>query len=192
MDVTSSGPGTPVRPKLLLPFRLTNRVGNSLRRCKLPVAELTEEAVMRTAVETAGRSDFGDPCYREGLQRLLESLEQDAHLHFLGRLIMQGAVELGLLKRLWLMDALKTSPEIFRQPLRPPLIVIGLPAHRHDVPAPDAGGRSGPSGGAHVGVDAAAAEPGCHVELERQPVVPSLRREAPDRSVALDRLARGS
>jgi len=128
MGVTSWGPETTaVRPKLLLPFRLVNRAGSALRRWKLPVAELTEEGMNRSAIKTAGRSNFGDPYYREGLQRLLESLEKDAHLHFLGRVIMQGAVELNLVKRLWLAEARRASPEIFRQPLRPPLIVIGLP-----------------------------------------------------------------
>ena len=127
MDVTSLGPEMAVRPKLLLPFRLANRVGGSLRRWKLPVAELTEEVVIRSAIKTAGRSDFGDPYYREGLHRLVESLEEDAHLHFLGRLIMRGTTELGLVKRLWLVEARKAFPEVFRQPLRPPLIVIGLP-----------------------------------------------------------------
>lgn len=128
MDVTSIAPeSSVVRPRLLLPFRLANSVGNTLRRWRLPFARMTQEKVTGYAIRTVGRDDFGDPYYLEGLHRLLESLESDAHLHFLGRLVMQGFVELGLMKRLWLVEALKARPEIFRQPLRPPLIVIGLP-----------------------------------------------------------------
>ncbi len=116
-----------VQPKLPLPFRLANGVGDRLRRWNLPLAELTEEVVNRSAVRSTGLSDFGDPHYQEGLRRLLESLDRDAHLHFLGRLIVKGAVELNLAKRLWLAKAIKAHPEVFRQPLRPPIIVIGLP-----------------------------------------------------------------
>ncbi|MBN1508191.1 MAG: sulfotransferase [Sedimentisphaerales bacterium] len=128
MDTISFGPEpTGVSPKLPLPFRCANWVGDSLRRRDLPIGELSEEAAHRSAIRTTGLSDFGDPYYREGLHRLLESLEREAHLHFLGRLIVRAAVELNLAKRLWLTEAVGTHTEVFREPLRSPIVVIGLP-----------------------------------------------------------------
>jgi len=118
---------TEFKPKLPLPFRLINKVGNSLCRWNPSFAELTEEAVRSSAMGRTGLSDFGEPYYREGLQRLLESLVKDAHLHSIGRLIMRRAIEINLVKRLWLAESIKRRPEVFQQPLRPPIIVTGLP-----------------------------------------------------------------
>jgi len=115
------------KPKLPLPFRLLNKVGDSLHRLNLPSVELSEEAVRNPAIKRTGLEDFGEQYHQEGLSRVLESAVEDANLHFIGRLIIQNAVKINLMKRLWLTEAVKHHTEIFQRPLRPPIIVIGLP-----------------------------------------------------------------
>jgi Sulfotransferase family len=108
-------------------FRLLNMVGKSLRGMSLPVARFDEGTVHEAAMKESGLTDFGDPHYREGLLRLLESAETDADLHFIGRLAIREVITNALVSRLLLMDARIRTPEVFERPLRPPIIVLGLP-----------------------------------------------------------------
>ena len=115
------------RSSLPLRFRLLNMVGKSLRAMSVPVAQFDEETVRTVAVKETGLTDFGDPHFREGLLRLLESAETDADLHFIGRLTVREVIANALASRLLLMEARKRTPEIFERPLIPPIIVLGLP-----------------------------------------------------------------
>jgi hypothetical protein len=104
-----------------LRFRLLNTVGKHLGANRLPIAGLDEEALVRAAVQETGLSDFGSPYYREGLLRLLESLDDDAALHFAGRVANREVIVGSLINRLLLTEARKRTPELFRRPLIPPI-----------------------------------------------------------------------
>ena len=93
---------------------------------RLPFMRLDEESLKTTAMKQTGLSDFGDPYYQEGLRRLLKSAEEDANLHPIGRFTTNDIVTNYLAQRLKLVETRKKEPEIFRQPLHPPLIIIGL------------------------------------------------------------------
>jgi hypothetical protein len=108
-------------------FRLLNMVGKALRGMSLAVARIDEETVHEAAMKETGLTDFGDPHYREGLLRLLESAETDADLHFIGRLAIREVITNSLASRLLLMEARKCTPEVFERPLNPPIFVLGLP-----------------------------------------------------------------
>jgi LPS sulfotransferase NodH len=71
--------------------------------------------------------DFGDPYYREGLNRLVDSIEQDADLHLIGRVYMRRLIHNALVNRLLLQQHRHTRPEVYEAPLRPPIIITGLP-----------------------------------------------------------------
>ena len=114
-------------PSLPLGFRFLNATGRFLRAAHLPIARLDEESVLEAAVKETGLTDFGVPYYREGLSRLLVSAENDAALHFIGRLAYRETVVNSLVNRLLLTEARKRTPEIFQRPLAPPIIVLGLP-----------------------------------------------------------------
>ncbi len=115
------------RPSLPLRLRIVNTVGKHLGAARLPVAALNEEALVQAAVKATGLSEFGDGYHREGLLRLLESVENDAALHLSGQLAFRETIVGSLINRLLLTEACKRSPEIFRKPLKPPIIVLGLP-----------------------------------------------------------------
>lgn len=107
------------RSSLPLRFRFLNMVGKSLQAMSVPVARFDEETVRTVAVKVTGLTDFGDPHFREGLLRLLESAETDADLHFIGRLAVREVIANALASRLLLMEARKRTPEIFERPLIP-------------------------------------------------------------------------
>jgi hypothetical protein len=114
------------RLTLSLPYTLANVVGRVLAAARLPILRLDEETVCERATRGTGLTDFGDPHYREGLLELLESAKRDANLHPLGRFMTNDMVTNYLVQRLRLMEARKREPEIFGQPLVPPLIITGL------------------------------------------------------------------
>lgn len=115
------------RSSLPLGFRLLNAAGRSLGASRLPIARLDEESVLGAATKETGLTDFGASYYREGLSRLLVSAEEDAELHFVGRLAFRETVVNSLVNRLLLTEARKRTPEVFQRPLIPPIIVLGLP-----------------------------------------------------------------
>ena len=87
-----------------------------------------EPATLEAAASRiVGLDDFGDPYYREGLGRLVHSLEHDADLHIFGRACMRQLMRTALVNRLLLQQQKRTRPEIFDAPLRPPIIITGLP-----------------------------------------------------------------
>ena len=96
-----------------------NAAGKALRAAKVPLAQLDEETVCRAAMRQTRLADFGDAHYQAGLRRLLELAEQDAHLHFVGRLGLHQMIVDNLATRLLLMEARKRTPHVFEQPLIP-------------------------------------------------------------------------
>lgn len=115
------------RAFLPLHFRLLNGLGQLLKAAKLPIAQFEEGAVCKAAMKHTGLTDFGDPYYREGLLQLLDSAENDANLHAIGRFSIHYWIVNNLANRLLLTEARKRSPETFEARLIPPIIVIGLP-----------------------------------------------------------------
>src|ERR687893_3044256 len=115
------------RPSLPLRLRVLNTVGRHLGAARLPVVALDEEALVQAAVKATGLTDLGNSYHREGLLRLLEAAENDAALHLSGQATFREVIVGSLINRLLLTEACKQTPETFRKPPRPPIIVLGLP-----------------------------------------------------------------
>jgi hypothetical protein len=113
--------------RLPLVARLTNAVGQKARELGVPLVPLTPEALKQRARARAGLSDFGENDFEEALDVLCHSAAHDANLSMTGRLALRDQVTGALVTRLRRIDLHKTRPEIFRAPLVPPLIVLGLP-----------------------------------------------------------------
>jgi len=114
------------RLDLPLPYRIFNSLGRLLMALGLPILRLDEKAVCDSARKQTGLVDFGDPYYRKGLLRLLDSFENDANLHPIGRFMAKDMVVTYLIQRLRMVETRKKEPEIFKQPFIPPLIIAGL------------------------------------------------------------------
>ncbi len=109
------------------PLRLLNGVGRALRRVGLPLVPLDPVALAAAASRNTGLYDFGDTTFHEPFELLLESLEHEAHLTLLGRLIVRRDLVRTLENRLRLVHAWKTHPEILTGRIERPVFIMGLP-----------------------------------------------------------------
>ncbi len=87
-----------------------------------PVDELLAEAEKQT-----GLHDFGEDSFREGLERLVRALREEATLSAIGKQAMPALIGHLLSQRLHVEDWYRRHPEIDDEPLEAPLIGLGLP-----------------------------------------------------------------
>ena len=66
---------------LPLPIRIANQLGRFGRNLGLPIGRLDAERMTAAARKSTGLCDFGSNDFRDPLDRLIRSLEQDANLH---------------------------------------------------------------------------------------------------------------
>ena len=104
-----------------------NRGGTALRQIGVPLADLNETSLLSAAQHHAQLSDWGNEDFRVGLQILLKSLEREANLNFMGRLILRKYLLQLLVNRLKIQNTFKRHPEILQVPIRQPLFITGLP-----------------------------------------------------------------
>jgi hypothetical protein len=93
-------------------------------RTPLPGCLAALEAVARTAT---GLSEFGPGEYREGLDCLLESAEQESNLTPLGRLMLKEQVVTGLVGRLHSEAGFRRHPDVDGVAIERPLLIVGMP-----------------------------------------------------------------
>jgi hypothetical protein len=87
---------------------------------------LDEASLIAASRRESGLDDFVDESFREPLRRLLASLEEEAHLHPLGRMLLRQSLVRALVNRLRLEDLCKRHPEMRELPVREPVFVLGL------------------------------------------------------------------
>jgi len=107
--------------------RAINGIGGGLRRLGVPLLPLEEELLLSAARRQTGLDDFGGEGFREGLRRLLVSLNEDAHLNVLGRINARTTILASLRNRLQLQDHSEKHPQVAEQEIRQPLFILGLP-----------------------------------------------------------------
>jgi hypothetical protein len=117
----------PDRPVMPLLTRMTNLAGTKSIRYMERFLRLNEDELLDRAAHKLSLNDYGDSYFRQGLARLIDSLQKDASLTFFGRALQRTAIERCLENRLKFIDARKKRPEILARPLNPPIIVLGLP-----------------------------------------------------------------
>jgi hypothetical protein len=89
------------------------------------VADLSRERFAEAACAATGLDDFGEPTWQEGLDRLLDALEQEAALNDLGRTIVEGEHTNYLTNRLQIVAHRKAHPEIADADVVPPIVIVG-------------------------------------------------------------------
>src|SRR5438067_1344529 len=87
----------------------------------LDIDELCE-----AASEHSGLTDFGSPTFRDGLERLLAGLRDEARLNEIGRMIAPTGLESYLVNRLQVVDWHRRYPEIANADVVAPIILIGM------------------------------------------------------------------
>jgi len=113
------------RPFRPLPVALLNAAGRAAGRVgargKLDVDSMVAKARRRT-----GLSSFGDEWFMEPLSVLVRSINEEADLTLLGRLIQRRRIEGALATRLRVEDLLRWRPEIQDIELGPAIVIAGL------------------------------------------------------------------
>ena len=74
-----------------------------------------------------GLDDFGTPYYREGLERTVEALNNEAGINELGAVIQHATISNALIQRLKVEQTYREHPEIEDEVIGGPVFVIGLP-----------------------------------------------------------------
>lgn len=93
-----------------------------------PDVELSEQALLATARRNTGLHDFGDESdWKEGFTRLLHSLNDEARLNGVGRLIAFGELLRHLENRLRVTEDIRRNPSILDVEIVKPVFVVGLP-----------------------------------------------------------------
>lgn len=130
---------------LPLSIRAMNHVGRGMFAVGLKPINLSSKALIEQAKKETGLSDFGSDTFREPMELLLQSLESEAQLSLMGRMVARGDLVRLLKTRLQIVDTLKQHPEIEQQKVERPLVVIGPPRTGttvfHDLLAEDADNR---------------------------------------------------
>ena len=121
---------------------------------------LDEGSLLDTARTAVGLDDFGDDGWREGFRVFLRSLEEEADLHLLGRILARNEIVRALVNRLEVRATVSQNPDILGASIDAPVLIVGTgrsgtsllhellaqdPAHRvartwellHPCPPPD-------------------------------------------------------
>jgi hypothetical protein len=88
---------------------------------------LEERSLLEEACVRSGLDDFGGEEFREPLRVLLDSIENEQVLHFVGRILARDEILNLLENRLRITDACMRHPEIDAIDVRRPIFVTGLP-----------------------------------------------------------------
>ena len=88
---------------------------------------LVAEALEAEARERTGLEDFGDGSHREGLERLVRSMNEEADLTETGEIMQRIRLVSLLSSRLQIEHAYRSHPSIDDEEVEGPVFVIGLP-----------------------------------------------------------------
>ena len=91
------------------------------------VVPLDETSLLQHAQRTTGLDDYGDDLWCEQFRVLLKSLEEEAQLTLMGRLMARSDIVLWLSSRLKVTATLRAHPEILEEDITAPMVIVGLP-----------------------------------------------------------------
>ncbi len=111
------------------------------------ISDLSTESILAEASRRAGgRTNTGEGQFLEGLQRLCDSLESEARLTPLGRMIARERVILSTANRLNYLADRQRNPSIAQEEIVAPVVVVGMPRTGstilHDILAQDPDSRA--------------------------------------------------
>lgn len=126
--------------------RTMERVGEALVRDTPGLVSLDRDDLLDAASAATGLSDFGGDDFLEPLDVLVASLDREAKLTLIGRILARSDVLNLLQNRLRIADRLKREPAIRAERVERPLFIIGLPRSGttilHELLAQDPGLRA--------------------------------------------------
>ena len=92
---------------------------------EVDLTPLDADALIAEVVEATGLDDFGEPFWREGLDRLLDSQRRESRLHEIGVFVAADDARMNLSNRLEVTDWHKRHPDMAERDVTPPIVVVG-------------------------------------------------------------------
>jgi hypothetical protein len=92
----------------------------------IPEVDLTATTLLAAAMDATGLSDFGDESFREPLDILIKSLNEEANLNPGGRFGQYQRILNILINRLRVEGWIDKHPEILDEEITAPVVIIGL------------------------------------------------------------------
>ncbi len=92
---------------------------------EVDLTPLDAEALIAEVVEATGLDDFGEPFWREGFDRLLDSQRNESRLHEIGVFVAADDARMNLTNRLEVTDWHKRNPDMAERDVTPPIVVVG-------------------------------------------------------------------
>ena len=111
------------RPYRPMPIAIANRLGRLLGFDRRPISV---DGVLADAKRKTGLHGFGDEAFMEPLEILVDSINREAALNPIGRMIIRGRIVGVLVNKLVAQDAIEKHPEILDIPVEAPIVVAGL------------------------------------------------------------------
>lgn len=108
------------------PMRILNSILSGLNKIGLARIDLSEQALIQSARKQTGLHLFGDEDFRIPMRVLLKSLEEEAKLNPIGRLLTKQSLVRILKHRLYLAELLDRHPEILERKITAPIVIVGL------------------------------------------------------------------
>ena len=89
--------------------------------------KINANKILNQAKSETGLSDLGEPLFLEGLNRLIDSINNEANLNEIGIQAQPIRIQGLLSNRLRFEKDLKNFPEILEQEIIAPIVIVGLP-----------------------------------------------------------------
>ncbi|MDY0065646.1 MAG: sulfotransferase [Steroidobacteraceae bacterium] len=107
--------------------RLSEAQAGALAWGETVTVDFSEPAILDAARQRTGLSDFGPDDFRERLRVLREAWDGDPEMTRLHRTVLHGYLVRYASNRLLIQDTLRRHPEILKERIERPVIVVGLP-----------------------------------------------------------------
>lgn len=104
-----------------------SRTSTTTRGARRRLLGLDVDSLVQRATRRTGLDDFGDTWFRQPLERLAASIDDEANLTLLGRLAARAEIAGLLDNRLLMLGDRRQHPGIAGEQIRRPLVITGLP-----------------------------------------------------------------
>jgi hypothetical protein len=88
--------------------------------------EIHVPGLVKNVARRVGLNDYGDGRFREGLDALSVSIDNEKGLSCIGRLMIKATLQRYLSNRLLIQETLQRHPEICEEKINRPLFIVGL------------------------------------------------------------------
>ena len=106
---------------------VVNEVGKWLHRAGFTQNSFNVNTLMSKAEKKTGLNDFGSDSFREGLDKLVASINKEANLNTIGRIAIKTMLLNSLKVRLRTQHWMKEHPEVVEEQIDKPFFIVGLP-----------------------------------------------------------------